>query len=396
MIDRSRRLALAWMGAAMAAPLLARAQHQHHRMAAPGAPALGATAVYDRSGVLWSAYTEGAQVLLARSTDLGRTWSAGTRVNPSPEATDPGGDARPKIALGTEGEIYVSWTRALDQPYTGEIRFSRSLDGGRSFSAPVTVHKDRQLIAHRFDSMVVDREGRVFVAWIDKREVAAAMVAGLTAHRGAAVYFAVSGDRGASFGGDYRLAEHSCECCRIALALGQDGGVRAMWRHVFDPNVRDHAVAQMYPDGRAGELQRVSFDDWRSDACPHHGPALATDAAGRLHCAWFTGAEGRAGVYYARLRGAEVEALRRIGAETAAHADIAVSGARVALAWKEFDGRQSQLCALLSEDGGERFRLLRLDSTAGPSGRPQLLLAHDRFYAFWNRLHEPLSLVQLT
>jgi hypothetical protein len=35
------------------------------------------------------------------------------------------------------------------------------------------------------------------------------------------------------------------------------------------------------------------------DACPHVGPALAVDPAGRVHVAWYAGAEGRAGAYHA-------------------------------------------------------------------------------------------------
>ena len=36
-------------------------------------------------------------------------------------------------------------------------------------------------------------------------------------YRGAAVYFAVSDNQGASFRGDFKLADYSCECCRIAM-----------------------------------------------------------------------------------------------------------------------------------------------------------------------------------
>jgi hypothetical protein len=168
-------------------------------------------------------------------------------------------------------------------------------------------------------------------------------------YRGAAVYFAVSSDRGASFRGDYKLADHVCECCRLALAPANDGSVVAMWRHIFAPNIRDHALAQMYPDGRAGTLRRATFDDWRIDACPHHGPSLAADAAGRLHAVWFTEGPKRSGVFYGRLGNHGVEALRRMGGETAEHADLALIGERIAVAWKEFDGERSQLRAMLRQ-----------------------------------------------
>ena len=398
--DLSRRRSLAWLALALAGPVLAQEHQGHHAKAAghgghAGSSELGALAAFDARGILWAAHKQGGYVVVSRSEDLGKTWSEPTRVNQVPEATDTGGDARPKIAIGPGGEVYVTWTKALAKPFTGEIRFSRSLDGGRTFSAPVAVHADRQLIAHRFDALAVNRDGELFVAWIDKRDLVAAK-AKLADYRGAAVYFAVSSDRGASFRGDYKLADHVCECCRLALSPANDGSVRAMWRHIFEPNIRDHAVAQMYPDGRAGTLRRATFDDWRVDACPHHGPSITADAAGQLHAVWFTQGPERAGVFYGRLREGTVEGLRKVGGETAEHADLALSGERVAVAWKEFDGERSQLRAMLSADGGNSWRDIALASTAGASDQPRVLVWQDRFYAFWNTRNEALSVVPLS
>mgnify|MGYP003344883948 CR=1 FL=1 len=44
-------------------------------------------------------------------------------------------------------------------------------------------------------------------------------------YRGAALYYAVSSDAGATFAGDFKAADHTCECCRIALAPAAGGGV---------------------------------------------------------------------------------------------------------------------------------------------------------------------------
>ena len=303
-------------------------------------------------------------MVIRSSADGGRLWSPPRPVNADAEAVAADGDSRPKIAAGPAGELYVSWTKPLSKPFTGEVRLSRSLDGGKRFSAPLTVHADRQEITHRFDALTVSRDGKPVVAWIDKRDIETAKAAGQP-YRGAAVYFAVSDDRGASFRGDYRLGEHSCECCRIALLPRDDGSVTAFWRHVFPPNVRDHALARLYTDGRSEPLQRATFDDWHTDACPHHGPSLAVDAAGQLHAVWFSQG-GLAGVHYGRLVDGRVDGMRRIGGGGAAHADIAASGKRVAIAWKEFDGSATRLLAELSEDSGQTWRPLTLSYDPGP------------------------------
>lgn len=390
--------ALLALFAASPALAIAASAHDHHGGAPHAKPAaqaeLGASAAFDAQGALWAVHKADGRIVVSRSADHGRSWSAPTRVTPELEPTDAGADARPKIALGPAGEIYVTWTKPLAKPYTGAIRFSRSLDGGRSFSPAAIVHRDRQEITHRFDALAVAGDGRIVVAWIDKRDLVAASPAhggAKSSYRGAAVYFAVSDDRGETFRGDFKAADHSCECCRIALARRADGSITAMWRHVFEPNVRDHACATLFTDGRAGPLSRATFDDWRVDACPHQGPALAEDPAGRLHAVWCSLASNDPGVFYGAVGAGAVQGRRKIGGDTAAHADIAVSGSRVAIAWKEFDGERTRLRGLLSPDHGKTWREHELAATAGASDHPRVLTHANRFHVLWNTREQPLS-----
>jgi hypothetical protein len=380
--------------ALFAAPLLgAETAANHHGTSMHAAQAeLGASAAFDAHGMLWVVHKVSGHIAANRSADRGRTWSNPVLVTAAPEPTDGGGDARPKIAVGPQGELYVTWTRPLAKPYTGEIKFSRSLDDGRTFTPPLVVNHDRQEITHRFDALAVNARGQIFVAWIDKRDGVAAAARGET-YRGAAVYFAVSDDRGATFRGDFKVADHSCECCRIALVPEPDGGVTAFWRHVFAPNIRDHALATLHADGVAGGFRRATFDNWRIDACPHHGPGLGEDAAGRLHAVWFSAAPKNQGVFYGQPRADGVDACRRIGGETAEHADLAVAGHRIAIAWKEFDGERTRLRGMTSDDDGVTWREHDLAATAGPSDHPHVLSFENQFYVLWNTRNEPLTFV---
>src|SRR5690606_32083863 len=110
---------------------------------------------------------------------------------------------------------------------------------------------------------------------------------------------------------------------------------------------------------------------------------------------WFTEGERRAGVYYGRLGEGAVDGLRRVGGDAAAHADIAVAGNRVAVAWKEFDGQRTQLRAMVSADGGDTWQEHRLSATDGASGQPVLLAQGDRFHVFWHTRQQPLSVVAI-
>lgn len=350
---------------------------------------LGASVAIDQAGRLFAVRREEGRLVLQRSSDRGRTWDAPRAVTAVPEMAEADSDSRPKVALGPEGEVYVTWTHPLSKPFTGEIRFARSLDGGVTFSTPRTVNADGLEVGHRFDALAVDASGRVVVAWLDKRDVEAARARG-ERYAGAAMYVVRSEDRGATFGPERKVADHACECCRIAIRPLADGGVALLWRHVFEPGIRDHALAVLGADGVPSPVRRATFDDWAIDACPHQGPSLVA-IEGALQAVWFTRGPQREGVFTGRLgAGGGVTRLRQVGGPAAAHADLAAVGRRLAVAWKEFDGERTRLRALVSGDAGETWSERELASTGGSSGQPQVLVHGDRFLVFWHTREKPL------
>jgi hypothetical protein len=42
----------------------------------------------------------------------------------------------------------------------------------------------------------------------------------------------------------------------VTSAIDADGAPLFMWRHVFEPNERDHALARLKPDGTVESVQR--------------------------------------------------------------------------------------------------------------------------------------------
>ncbi|AXS81256.1 exo-alpha-sialidase [Dechloromonas sp. HYN0024] len=362
-------------------------------MARAARPELGSSAVFAPDGNLLVAAKQGEHVVIYRSADEGKTWSALSVVNAQPEAISADGENRPKIAVAADGGLLVSWTHPFPKPNTGSVRFARASDG-INFSQPLTVHQDTAIITHRFESMLTLPDNRVILAWIDKRDLELAKVA-KTAYRGAAIYAALSTDGGRSFQPEYKLADYSCECCRVTSAIDRDGAPVFMWRHVYAPNERDHAMTRLNPDGTAENVQRATFDRWKVDGCPHHGPSLVVDDKGVRHAVWFNQKDGEGRVFYGRLAsGAEIKLTgqRTVGGPRAAHADMATAGDQLLIAWKEFDGERTQLRAMLSGDGGNSFTDFALATTEGASDQPRVIRRKDKLFTFWRTEKEGFRL----
>ena len=324
-----------------------------------------------------------------------KQWGTPRTVATQGEAISADGENRPKLAFGPNGWVVMTYTQPLSKPYTGAIRMLRSVDGGKTFSPPFTVHADRQEITHRFESVAFDGQGVLHTLWVDKRDMELAPKVGKkSSYQGAAIYRNTSIDGGATFGPDIKLADHSCECCRIALANGPDGNLRAMWRHVFESNVRDHGFAALGNE-QPTQVVRASFDDWHIDACPHHGPGMAAASDGGYHAVWFgvrkKGNEDIAAVRYARLHadGSPVaESIRALPDPHAEHADVLAAGNRVAVVWRSVNGLYSTLQAWLSKDGGKTFHLQTLGKVQGDNDHPRLAQSGERMVAVWRNAKE--------
>ena len=262
----------------------------------------------------------------------------------------------------------MSYTQGLAEPMSGDIRFSRSTDGGKSFSAPVTVNDNREIISHRFDSMAVNGKGHIYIAWLDKRDLSAAQRTG-EKYSGAAIYHAMSDDGGASFRRNVKIADHVCECCRTAMDVDTDDYPVVIWRHIFETNVRDHALVKL--DGKMAQV-RLSREDWNIAACPHHGPSISIASNGVYHAAWFSNAPQQHGLLYKLDRPGHFSSPMNFGNFEAQPArPYAQPGQPRLPASKEFDGEVTGIFVMHSGDGGKsRVCPGKLAATADdPTGR---------------------------
>lgn len=303
----------------------------------------------DGQGVLWAIEEQRGTLWLSRAESSLAPFLPIGKVNEAPEVVLAEGQNRPLIAV-SGNTIVLTWTQGLPKPYSGHIRYTRSDDGGKTFSRPLTLNDNQEEISHRFNAMKMDAQGNVVVAWLDGRERSAAQRKG-GKYAGSALYYATSRDFGKTWSANTKLADHTCECCRIGLAIGPDGTAVAQWRHLFAGGVRDFATAELKP---GAPVVRASEDGWEIAACPHHGGDLAIDPAGRRHYVWFTGSAKGMGLFYRYAEGAQFSVPLPFGNldAQAGHPTVHADAQQVNVVWREFDGRVYRLRRMQSADRG--------------------------------------------
>jgi hypothetical protein len=276
-----------------------------------------ATAKDGTAYVVWVEHRgKEADVMLKRFNAEGQALGDPVRINPQTgQATAWRGDP-PTVAVAQDGTLYVGWTgRAEPASRTPpDIYLSASRDGGKSFTAPVKVNDDPKPTDHGMHSLAVAGDGRVYVAWLDERNVAPAPPAdtkmkgkssGHHMENNRELFFSSSTDGGRSFSPNQSVAEDVCPCCKTNLAAGSDGWVYVSWRQVLPGDYRHIAVTSSSDQGKTfAKATIVSDDEWVLKGCPVSGAALAA-ADGTLQVLWYAGSDkGQRGIYLSESRDA--------------------------------------------------------------------------------------------
>ena len=374
---------------------------------------LAISVAFDSAGNLWRASIKNRFLLVDKSIDLGKTFSAPIKVHPLPQMINAEGEARPKIAIDLSDNIYLTWTEALKKPVAGYLWFARSIDAGKTFEKPYIVHEYKTEIARDFDSLNVTPEGNITVTWVDQRDFIAAEAAGKK-YLGAAIYYMVSQDKGASFKHEQKLADNNCECCEIVTTNKPDGTVVALWRHRFEGSEQGHMLAEIAKDGLKSEPHRATFGRGMADPCPSFMPAaIASGGEGAnwwgYHMAYFDGKDTQVksgpGLYYSRMDGVAWVSSppKKFGDYTkqANHPALLSMGEKsekeqVWLVWREVNDGKPSIMGMVSDDGGKSWNQEKLLlTTHQKDDYPILLQYKHQAYLVWNTQYEGLRMIEL-
>ena len=327
------------------------------------------------------------------------------------------GESPPKLAYAPSGELIAVYVIGKEVP--GErfplsaLRVVTSSDDGKTWTAPSTVTDGEAFGSHSFHALHAAPDGSIYVSWLGKPDGAAATtkttssqkievsdmggMPGMShgSHSSSASWITRSTDGGKTWSPRVRVdMGEACPCCRTGLATAKEGTLYMSWRHVYPGSIRDIVVARSNDHGATwSDPVRVHADEWKFDACPHAGPAIAVDPNGTLHVTWWTGKEGNAGVFYAQSTdgGKTFSPATPLGVaqySRPAHVQLSLAANnRVIVAWDDGTKEVPQIVVRVSNDGGAHFADASQISGSGRSASfPVLGVAGDSLAIAWSEV----------
>lgn len=240
----------------------------------------------DRQGTVHLIYYKGdpkaGDIYYTRSADGGATFSAAMVVNSRPNSAVAAGNIRgAHLAIGQGGRPHVAWMgsqRAQPRaPGDATPMLYTRLAGGGAFEP------QRNVIATNVGldgggSIAADQRGHVYVAWH-----AGPRGGGETARR---VWVAASSDDGKTFAPEtapYDEPTGACGCCGMRAFADSGGALYLLYRGARDALSRGMILVVRRPNG--GGVKGGALDSWRISACPMSSASM-TESAGGVMLAW--------------------------------------------------------------------------------------------------------------
>jgi hypothetical protein len=237
----------------------------------------------DGQGVLHMVYGLEHDAYYVRSADNGGTFTPRVKVNSIGRVETKMGERGPKLAVGSDGTFHVVWMDEWAPGVKAFVRYSRSLNEGKSFEAPKTISAMSGVDGA---TLTADGKGNVLAFWhvmVDpKPDVNAATW----------LHIACSSNNGAAFGPTEKLSITNlsglaCSMCMMRARTGADGCVYLAFRSA-EGSIRDFYVLKGRPTENSFGAIRVNEDNWNLDHCPMCGPELTFAPNGQSLCAFMT------------------------------------------------------------------------------------------------------------
>ena len=291
----------------------------------------------------------------------------------------------PSVRAMPEGFAAHWMMESGPDPEAYDLRVSWSTDG-KTWTAPVAPNRDKTMTQHGFATLFPLADGGTGVIWLDGR----------TTHgeEGDMQLRSAAFDKAHKSLSDTLIDSRVCECCPTSVALAADGPIAA-YRNRTAAEIRDIYITRLGA-GKWSMPLRVHADNFKIEACPINGPAIAANGKD-VAVAWFTAPNEKEQSLIAFShdggrtfgKAVKVEDQGTLGRMQVA---LAADGAAV-VGWVEFANEKSTL----------RVRRIAADGTRGPSVAvadisgtrfPRLAVAKNEAVVAWTESEKESSRVK--
>jgi hypothetical protein len=291
--------------------------------------------VIDGTGLVYSAWAEdsggGKNLYSSKSTDWGKSWVRGGRINDQADKAGAGMQRQARLAIAPNGDLYAAWHY---WPGAGQDTFlyvSKSTDGGAAWLAPVVLDMRGDMA-----NVVTTSDGKVHAFHLyGKNSV------------GSGPHYRVSTDSGATFSASKNISTSAdtdgCECCHITPLVGQNDEIYLSWRAGSTSDKRVAYITSSMDKGATWRTPSMVSDwEWPTSVCPMSGPEMALDAQGTLHLVFMDPRSGSKDIFYYRSsdKGVTWTSAVRVNSQASGDQDqpaIAVVGSEIVVAWMQND-----------------------------------------------------------
>src|SRR6266851_1277566 len=256
-----------------------------------------------------------------------------------------GNSLQPRIAVDSSGNINVVWMDNVVGSTSGDILFSRSADGGATFSSLKKLSTNS--VQSFFPLIAVDSNGSINVIWHS-------FVGSLG---NVDVFFSRSNDGGATFSAPTDISSNLSFSSAQQIALDSSGNINVVWASsldIFLSRSTDGGVTFSLPKNVSNNSQ--VFGAFAAV------PQIAVDSSGNINVVWRGLGIGPVDTFFSRSTdgGVTFSTRKRVSNSTGVGATgstrIAVdSSGNINLLWEEQVAPVVKILFSRSSDGGATF-----------------------------------------
>ncbi len=310
----------------------------------------------DASGninVVWEDGASGLSILFSRSADGGATFS-----NPKKLSNNPGGSETPRIAVDAKGNINVVWKAFI--PGNPDIFFTPSTDGGATFSTPKNLSNSSGF--SDFPQIAVDGSGNVNVVWEDDTP------------GNLDIFYSRSTDGGTTFSAPINLSNNPAVSEQPRMVVDASDNINVVWADNTPPDTNPDIFFTRSTDGGAtfSTPKNVSNNSGFS-----FNAQIVADASGNIDVVWDDNTAGNRDIFFSRSTdgGATFSRSKNLSNNTGFSSEplisVDVSG-NINVVWQDTTPGNVDIFFSRSTDGGATFSIPKnISNDTGESAAPE-------------------------